>query len=65
MVIDRGSNQGMRPGQRVTIYRASRPGPNVIIALGTALLVEANTATIRVQDMRDAVMAGDGVAPHK
>lgn len=64
-VIDRGSNQGMRPGQRVTIYRASSPGPNVIVARGTAMLVGADLTTIRVQEMRDAVMTGDSVAPHK
>lgn len=64
-VIDRGSNQGIRPGQRVTIFRASTPGPNVIVARGTAMLVDADLTTIRVQDMRDAVLAGDKVAPHK
>jgi hypothetical protein len=64
-VIDRGSKQGLRPGQRVTIYRASNPGPNVIVARGTAMLVGEDITTIRVQDMRDAVMAGDSVAPHK
>jgi hypothetical protein len=64
-VIDRGSNQGIRPGQRVTIFRASEPGPNVIVARGTAMLVGSDLSTIRVQDMRDAVLAGDKVAPHK
>jgi len=65
IVIDRGSSQGIRPGQRVTVYRASRPGPNVIVARGMVMLVQPDTATIRVQEMRDAVMAGDSVAPHK
>lgn len=64
-VIDRGSNQGIQPGQRVTIYRASSPGPNVIVARGTALLVGSDLSTIRIQEMRDAVMSGDRVAPHK
>lgn len=64
-VIDRGSKQGLRPGQRLTIYRASEAGPNVIVARGTALLVGDDLTTIRVQDMRDAVMAGDSVALHK
>lgn len=64
-VIDRGSNQGLRPGQRVTIYRASQPGPNVIVARGTAMLVDPDLTTIRVQEMRDAVMTGDSVALHK
>lgn len=64
-VIDRGSNQGIQPGQRVTIYRASEPGPNVIVARGTALLVGNDMTTIRIQEMRDAVMSGDSVAPHK
>lgn len=64
-VIDRGSKQGLRPGQQVTIYRASASGPNVIVARGTALLVGDDLTTIRVQDMRDAVLSGDSVAPHK
>lgn len=64
-VIDRGSSHGVRPGQRVTIYRASSPGPNVIVARGVALLVGTDMSTIRIQEMRDAVMSGDSVAPHK
>lgn len=64
-VIDLGSSHGIQPGQRVTIYRASQAGPNVIVARGTAMLVGPETTTIRIQDMRDAVMAGDNVAPHK
>jgi hypothetical protein len=64
-VIDLGSNQGIQPGQRVTIYRASQAGPNVIVARGTAMLVSTDMTTIRIQEMRDAVMAGDSVAPHK
>jgi len=65
VIIDKGSSQGIRPGQRFTIFRASGAGPNVIVAHALALLVEPETTTVRVQDMRDAVQAGDRVAPHR
>ena len=64
-VINRGSSHGLGPGQRVTIYRASSAGPNVIVARGIALLVGPDITTIRVLEMRDAVMSGDNVALHK
>lgn len=65
VTIDRGSDQGIRPGQHMTIYRATASGPNVIVARGIAVLVQADTSTLKIEDMRDAVMRGDLVAPHK
>ena len=65
VVIDRGTNHGIQPGQRFTIYRASDAGPNVIFARGRALAVQADTSTIQLEQMRDAVLAGDSVAPHR
>lgn len=65
VAIDRGTNQGLRPGQMVTFYRATASGPNVIVARGVAVLLQADTSTVKVIDMRDAVANGDNVALHK
>ncbi len=65
VAIDRGSGQGVRPGQRVTFYRPTTAGPNVIVARGIAVLVQPDTSTVKVVEMRDAVETGDFVAPHK
>ncbi len=65
VVIDLGANKSMRPGQFVTFYRAAASGPNVIVGHGMVVLVQDETATVKVQDMRDAVMTDDRVAPHK
>jgi hypothetical protein len=65
MVVDLGEADGIKPGQRFTIFRASAAGPNVIIARATAMRVGSDTSLVKIGDMRDAVMVGDRVAPHK
>lgn len=65
IVINRGSDKGIRPGQRFTIFRPSEAGPNVIVGRAVALSVQADSTMARVEEMRDAVMAGDGAAPHR
>jgi hypothetical protein len=65
MIIDLGGTDGIKPGQRFTIFRASAAGPNVIVARAMAMRVEPETSLVKISDMRDAVMVGDRVAPHK
>lgn len=65
MIVDLGSEHGIKPGQRFTIFRASEAGPNVIVAEATALRVSPQTAMVRISDMRDVVQVGDRVAPHR
>lgn len=65
LLIDRGTNQGIQPGQRLTIFRGSEAGPNVIVARATAVAVQPDFSMVKIQEMRDAVMAGDFVAPHR
>ncbi len=65
LLVDRGSNQGIQPGQRFTIYRPSDAGPNVIVARAMVVALQPDVSMVRVEDMRDAVMAGDFAAPHK
>jgi hypothetical protein len=64
MVIDRGTAQGIRAGQRVTLFRQSRgllrrspAGEGVVVA------VRSDSATIRVERVVDAFAAGDWAAP--
>lgn len=62
IVIDRGSKEGIQPGQRFTLFRASEAGPNVIVAKGIAVEVKAETSMLVINDIRDAVYAGDKAA---
>jgi hypothetical protein len=65
VVIDKGSKQGIQPGQRFTLFRASDAGPNVIVAKGIAVEVKADTSMIVINEIRDAVYAGDRAAPQR
>ncbi|MEO8078845.1 MAG: hypothetical protein ABI818_21160, partial [Acidobacteriota bacterium] len=67
LVLDRGSDHGVRPGQRVTFFRpaAFQGGPNLTIGHGTAMTVNAETTTIRVDQSQSAIFVGDLVALHR
>jgi hypothetical protein len=67
MVLDRGSDHGLHAGQRVTIFRTTGggTGPVARIAEGTALVVNPQTSTIRIDKTSDAVLVGDLVAIHR
>ena len=68
MVIDRGSAHGVRAGQRFTLFR--HPGGRGAGAIkhrsaGDAVVVavRADSATIRIDHVTDAIAAGDWAAP--
>lgn len=67
MLIDRGSDEGVRAGQAVTIYREtlSGAGPVYRVGLGEILNVRPLTSLIRINSSRDAVYVGDLVAVHR
>ncbi len=67
MVLDRGADHGVQPGQRGTIFRTALEGAGPIVRIGeaTAVLVKPDTSVIRIESSRDAVMVGDRVALHK
>ncbi|HUQ88442.1 MAG TPA: carboxypeptidase-like regulatory domain-containing protein [Vicinamibacterales bacterium] len=67
MVIDRGIMQGVQRGQRLTIFRrpASIDGVPVTIGDGVIIAVRADSATMRIDRVTDAVMVGDLVALHR
>ncbi len=64
LVIDRGTNQGMTLGQRVTIFREGDgpTGPVTEIAEAAIVLLSPDSATAQVLRIRDIIYAGDLVA---
>jgi hypothetical protein len=67
LVLDRGSDHGVRPGQQVTFFRPPTfsGGPNLTIGHGTAMTVNSETTTIRVDQSLGAIFVGDLVALHR
>jgi hypothetical protein len=70
MVIDRGTTLGIRPGQRLTLFRRSRFKNAQPTIIGSAIVVaaRANSATVRVEQATDVIQfgnAGDWAAPHQ
>ncbi len=66
MVIDRGAEQDVSRGQRVTVFRRSVPGgPVVSIGDGLVVAVRPQSATIRLDRVTDAIEAGALVALHR
>ncbi|OFW25103.1 MAG: hypothetical protein A3G21_16860 [Acidobacteria bacterium RIFCSPLOWO2_12_FULL_66_21] len=67
MVLDRGSDHGLRSGQALTIFRptAENGGPVFRIARATAVVIGAETSLIRIDDSSDAINVGDLVAIHR
>jgi Carboxypeptidase regulatory-like domain len=64
MVIDRGAVQGVRVGQRFTLFRQPA-GADKRTQAGQAVVVSVrnDSATIRIERVTDAVAAGDWAAP--
>jgi hypothetical protein len=67
MVLDRGTDHGVRPGQRGTIFRATLRGAGPVLRIGeaTAMIVRNTTSVILIDNSRDAVFVGDRVALHR
>jgi hypothetical protein len=67
MVIDRGSDHGLRPGQRLTIFRRTLDGAGPALSIGEAFVAVAGTETsvMRIQTARDAIAVGDLIAIHR
>jgi hypothetical protein len=60
MVIDRGTRDGVQPGQRFTLFRRSRFGRSTPAIVGEAVVVAVRTdsATIRVEQATDVIFFG-------
>jgi hypothetical protein len=67
LVIDRGRDNGIRVGQRVTLFREPRAGARGPAVIGDAVVVAVrlDSATIRVQNATDLIAVGDSAAPQR
>jgi hypothetical protein len=67
MLINRGSDQGVRAGQMLTIFRNTLDGagPSRSVGQATVLSVRPQTALMRIDTARDAVYIGDLAALHR
>ncbi|MGH9412063.1 MAG: hypothetical protein ACRD1V_21715 [Vicinamibacterales bacterium] len=61
MLIDRGSQQGVRPGQTLTIFRTAAGGAGPAVDVGRATVLQAGPATalVRIDASIGAVYVGD------
>lgn len=67
MVMDRGSEHGVRAGQTLTIYRETIGGEGPLLDVGRATVVSAGpqSSLVRIDSSREAVYVGDLVAIHR
>ena len=67
MVLDRGSDHGIRPGQQLTIFRqpVGSSGPVFKIGTATVITVRPESCTFRIDTASDAVYVGNLVAVHR
>lgn len=67
MIIDRGTDSGVRPGQTMTIYRETVGGEGPILDVGRATVLQAGAVTslVRIDSSREAVYIGDLAAIHR
>jgi hypothetical protein len=67
MVVDRGSDHGLRPGQQLTVFRRTLAdsGPIAMVATATVYTVQPESSLVRIETSLDAVYVGDLVAIHR
>jgi len=67
MLMNRGTEDGIRAGQTLTIYRETLNGQGPIIDLGrgTVLTVNPRSALMRIDSSHEAVYVGDLLAIHR
>jgi hypothetical protein len=66
-LLDRGSNQGVKPGAQFVVYRNKQQPENFLYDLGEAVAVDVkdDSSTLQITVSRDAIMEGDLVAIRK
>jgi len=59
MVIDRGGEQGIRVGQRLTLFRRRGARSPDIVGDAIVVAIRTDSATIRVERVNDVISSGD------
>jgi len=64
VVIDRGSDHGLRLGQHVTFFRrgGGATAPIVVLGQGLVVIVQAESSTVRIDTATQPIYANDTVA---
>lgn len=67
MVIDRGSDHGLRPGQRLTLFRETLNGRGPVMTLGYAVVASTQheTSMMRIGQTTGEIQLGDLVAIYR
>jgi hypothetical protein len=67
LLLDRGSVHGLRPGQRLTVFRRALDGTGPVVTIGAAFVAKADveTSLVRIESAREPVQVGDLVAIHR
>ena len=67
MVIDRGSDHGLRPGQRLTLFRPSTEAAGSVVKIGEAVVASTQheTSVMRIGATTGEIELGDLVAVHR
>jgi hypothetical protein len=67
MVIDRGTDHGVRTGQRLTLFRPATEANGSVVTIGEAFVAstQPETSLIRIEKSREAIQVGDLVAIHR
>jgi hypothetical protein len=66
MILDRGSSDGIRPGQQLTIFRRTvAGGPVADVGKATVYTLQPGSSVVRIDSSVDAVYVGDLVAIHR
>jgi hypothetical protein len=67
MVVDRGSDHGLRAGQWMTIFRETRGANSPVFRVGDAqvITVTPESSLVKVQKASDAIYVGDRIAVNR
>ena len=67
MVIDRGSDHGLRPGQRLTLFRPATDGRGPVVKIGEAVVASTQheTSVMRIGQTTGEIQLGDLVAIYR
>lgn len=67
VAFNRGSDHGLRPGQRLTVFRHTLDGTGPVyrVATATAMVIKPESSMIRIDTASSPIYVGDLVAIHR